>query len=223
MTEAMACPSFDFSGETITDEELAEEMNKSFGGKFLKPGLHEVKIKEIAFEKVNKTDPSWTDLVVTYEGTGEKTIREWLSIPTRTVKFKGRRGENVYSFKKCVQFAKALGVELMASNLQTAIPSLFAKPERLVGTPLKITVGYRQAHAKFVKKEGENQIFNLVLADGNVHKDRASGEVVTFPNQDAVEAYCKEAKIGFDSFPNVQKYDVSDTPASLGSAASAGW
>jgi len=222
MTEAqMEMPSFDFSGETITDAELEAELAKAAGGKYLRPGLHETKIQAIAFDKKNAIDERWTDLKITLAGQEGKTVSTWLSIPTRGVKFKKRDGtETLREFKRCAQFVSALGMDLKAGNLGQVIPQVFSDLKKLVDVPLKTRVGYPGAYAKFVKKEGDASTYNVVLRDGNLLAG-ADGKPIVFPDFAACEAHCKNNKIFYSKFCDALEFEPSSTPAQFG--ADTGW
>lgn len=216
---AVEMPRFDFSGSAIKDdEELQSQVDKSTkGSKFFAPGRYDVTIESVTYKGLAK-DPNWGALEVVYKGTGDKTIKDQVQIPFKDFKFNGERGETMFPFKKVQAFAGALGVEIKRTNAEEALKTLFARPEKLAGRPLKIEVGYRKAYAKYVGKEGDQKVYNLAHRDGTLESD-ANG-AVKFYDYESVEAYANQKNIGFDKFVNVLAYEKS---SDTGLAPESGW
>lgn len=198
-------PKFNFDGCSIKDDgELEAELAKSSRqDKYFRPGKHDVVIKAVEFTGLAKNDDSWGQLSVTYEGTGEKTMMDFILFPFKDVKYGPKA--TLYPFKKLQSFCSALGVELKASNIKDVMTKTFGKPEKLVGSGLSIDVGYQKAYAKWTSKDASGaNLYNLILADGSVAQE--NGVAKTFPGYEAVEAYATEKKIGYDKFCQVTSY-----------------
>lgn len=216
----MDMPKFDFSGcEFQDDSELQTAMDAANkGSKFFQPGRYEVVIDEVKYEGAAK-DPNWGKLTVVYKGTGEKEQKDFLSIPFKTFKYKGDRGETLYPFKKIAQFSAALGVEVKQSNVAESMKSLFGRPEKLKGRPLVIEIGYQRAYAKYAGKDGDAAVYNLITREGTALAD-ATGKVLTFGDREAVEAHATQEKIPFDKFSNVLSYSKSANASSVAESTS---
>src|SRR5688572_353681 len=126
-------PRFDFSQCAIKDdEELEKALAASQGqSKFFSPGRYDVTIEEVTYNGLNKKDESWGNLEVVYKGAGEKTIKDYLLIPFKSVDFGEKKTK--FPFLKVRQFCAALGVEVKGSNLEESMKSVFGRVEKLKG------------------------------------------------------------------------------------------
>lgn len=209
----MEIPRFNFSNCSIkTDEELnAVQENSKKEDKFFKPGKYEVVIDSVEYTGQAPNDPNWGKLTVTYKGTGEKTIKDFLLIPFADVKY-GVKG-TLYPFRKIQKFGQALGTEVTVKTVEAAMKQLFANPVKLKGRAVGIEVGYEKGHVKYMGKtpEGSKQ-YSLADRDGNPIRDNAMN-VAVFPDFDAAYAYAEENKIPVDRFPRILDYAQSSLAA----------
>lgn len=215
-------PRFDFSScEFKSDDELnaALEAGQSKGSKYFnEPGQYEVTIADVEFLKVSEKDPNWGSIKLVYQGTGEKTVNDFLLVPFKTVKY-GEKG-TLFPFKKVSQFCGALGVEVRASNLGESMKTVFGRLEKLKGQSLKIDLGYRGSYVKY-NRAGDEKYFTIVGKDGNVLRDNTSMDALKFADKAAALAYAESNQIAVERFMSVLQYDKSASGASL--AASTGW
>lgn len=182
--------------------------SKASTSKVFMPGQYDVKIAGVEEQGANRYDPSWLGYKFTFEGVGEKTINEWINVPTEDTASPALDGiyENS-TFNRLIRFLSVLGLDVTqpTSDLLT---QAFEKPETLVGAHVKITVGYRGPHADYVKADGGYRILNR---DNQVMADEI------FETRDAVAAYVQQAGIkGFKAFPSVLKYEASDVKNEIG-------
>ncbi len=211
-------PKMDFSGASFkSDEELAAyEATQNKGDKYFKPGRYEVVIDKVEFKGRNKNDDTWCDLVLTYKGTGEKTINSLVQVPTRDVKF-GPKG-TTFPFKNLKDFCLAIGHQVGPKNLDV-LKSVFAKPESLVGRPVTIDVGYRKGYVKYVGKRPDGAAFyNLMDRDHNPIRD-VDNNPVEFADRDAAFNYAADKNISVDKYVNVLAYSPSSVAQAAGSPA----
>lgn len=210
-------PKFNFSDCSIqSDEQLDAELAKSAGNsKFFQPGRHEVKVKSVEFRKINERDPNWADLEVVLEGTGEKTIKDFISVPLKDVKFRNNGKESLWPFKKVKQFCEAHGVELSISALTDGLNAVFRNPA-LVGAAVVAEIGYRKGYVKYMgKRDNGEKIYQLIDKDGNAVRSGADQPAVEFADFDAALNYAEDQKIPVDKYVSVLKYEKSAAGGAL--------
>lgn len=216
----MEMPRFDFSGATIkTDEELvaAEAGDKKKGDKYFRPGQYDVVIEDVVFQGMAAKDPNWGKLAITYKA-GEKTIMDFVLIPFKDVTY----GENktLFPFKKVQNLASALGTPVTIATLGDSMKTLFGRPEKLKGRPVKIEVGYQKGYVKYNGKNAEGAT-TYILCDKEHNPVRDNSlNVVTFPDFDAALGYATENKIPVDRYVNVLSYTASAVAATTATAKS---
>lgn len=213
--KAMTIPRFDFKGCSIKDDaQLQEELDKAGGeGKFFREGKHDVVIKSAEYQGQQAKDPTWGKLALTLQGTGDKEIKSWVYFPTSEITYGGKPG--LFMFGKVQAFCAALGEDLKASNLESALKKVFAKPEKLAGRPLSIRVGYERSHAKYAGKNADGSVnLHLQLADGSFQQEGGKTKVFTGPDSrtayDTVQKYAVEKGLGYDAFAQVVEYFPSE-------------
>lgn len=213
----MTMPKFK-SKDTMSDEEmaklLADGANKQ--SKFFDTGKHDVVIKSVEYRGQAKKDPTWSELLVVFEGTGGKTINAFVAIPTETIFYGENRTE--FMFVKAKKFCAALGEDLKKSTWTPVLTKLFAKPEKLAGQGLSISVGYPRAYPEWVGKTPDGNGVRFKLNLGKDRKGNPLGyelengqpKIFEAPTSkeasQAIQAYCGENNIGFDAFTQVLDY-----------------
>jgi hypothetical protein len=204
-------PKFDFSTSSVkTTEELEALDPKRTESKYFRPGKHEVVISDVEYRGVAKGDTNWGSLALTYEGTGGKTIKEFVLIPFKDITYGEKK--TTYPFRKLQDLVSALGLDLTPETLPNVMQTLFANPDSLKGLNIAVDIGYQNAHAKYSKKDADgNSIVTLVKKDGSVLAD-AAGNAITFADGDSAKAYADQVGMKFDSFVNVLSHAKSVTP-----------
>lgn len=201
------------SGSNIkTDEELEKATVQK---PRFKPGKCGVKIKEVKFKSLSKSDATWFSFEFVLEGPGGATMRTWVDAPTTKPEY-GEKGK-LFMFKKTQAFAAALGEDLKISNFKPVLTKIFKDPTKLVGKSLEVNLGYEQAHARFVSRAGDAVTLALQLPDGNLYQENGvtkewSGVVGDVYK--AIGAFCADKKIGYDSNLKVLQYFPAEVPSS---------
>lgn len=216
-----AMPKFDFSKATVkSDADLEAALpKKGKTSSIFKPGLHEVTITEATYEGPAKSDPTWSNVAITYAGAGGKTIRDYILVPSKDLVYGEKK--TLYPFQRLQTLINGLGMQLTASNVGKVLGQVMGNLDNLKGLNVAIEVGFNRAHGKLVKT-GESAHVEIVLANKTLLTDPATGIPMQFPNFDAAEAHATGANIAFDSFPRVLSYSVSSTP-NKGVAADGNW
>jgi hypothetical protein len=209
-TATLEMPRFEFGDCDIKDDEtLNAELAKTqdFDSKFFKPGKHDVVIKELKFIGLAKQDKNWGQLEVVYEGAKERTIKEYVMIPFKDVRYGANK--TMYPFSRFKDFCKGLGVELSIANLGETLKTTFAKPEKLVGTPLSIDIGYKNGYVKYDgKTEANTNKYVIVLRDGNQLVSSENAPLI-FPDRAAALSYANDNKLAVDEYTNVLTHQPS--------------
>lgn len=202
-------PRFNFSSATIkTEDELAalEATQGKKGDKYLsKPGKYEVVIQTIEVTGPATSDPTWHKVRFTYMDAGERTIRDTVMVPTTDLVYGEKK--TLFPFKKLQRFTGALGYELTASNVGEIMKTVFGQLKKLEGRPVSIEVGYQSAYIKYMGKDGEASVYNIIDRDGNPVRD-AELNAVKFPDVDSAKNYAASASIQL-GFANVLAYEKS--------------
>lgn len=215
MTESQAIemPRFDFSNVSFKTQEELEAHDKANGGgtrfveKYFKPGQYDVTITSIDCLGKAQKDDSWVNLVVHYQGTGEKTINGLIQIPTRDVKY-GPRG-TTYPYRVLQEFCKALGHNLTVETLGQTVKSLFSRPEKLAGTSLRIAVGYAKGYAKYAGKRDDGTAYFVLMDRNHESVKDDSGLDLQFGDKTSAELYAQANKIPFDKYTQVLGFAAS--------------
>ncbi len=210
MSNSNLMPKFDFSKSTVkTTEELEALAPKRGESKFFRPGRHEVVIAGVEYTGTAK-DPNWGKLTITYGGTGEKTIKDFVLIPFSDIKY-GEK-QTVYPFKKLQNLVAGLGLVLTPENMGDVMTTLFKDTTVLTGLHLIIEVGYQNGHLKFSRNGADESVVNIVEKNGDLLTDGVSKEALIFSDADSALAYAEQKGLKVDRFVNVIGYDKSATP-----------
>jgi hypothetical protein len=215
-------PKFTFNNLEFKDDAELEAFEKEQKGggyvdKYFKPGQHDVTIADVEINGMSEKDDTWVKLCVHLKGTGEKTIRSYLQVPTDRLKYGAKN--STWPLKTLKNFCAALGQPLPVENIKTVLNNVFAKPEKLVGRPLVIQVGYQKGYVKYVGKgDGGAKLFNIFDKDNNVVRD-LDGTAINFPDQAAAMLYADDNKIPVDKYPSVLGYAPSTAQGENKSAA----
>lgn len=202
-------PKFNFKTVDLSDEQLNEKIEADKagdGGKFLKPGKHELQVIKSEY-KGQASDATWAKWVVTYEGTGGKTITDMIMVPSSKVTYTTRNNEEgVFAVKRLKNFVEALGGEFLLKTLADTLTVYFGKEGALNGTHIGAELGYPGTHVKYMgKKDG---VARLALA-------YKSGDLVEgapdFTSYDDATTYCEEKGIDLKRFVEVLSYVASAT------------
>jgi len=213
-------------------EKAKEQAEKGFG-KYLEEGTHEVKITEAEFSVNAETgscmcekDPTWGKVRITLTDASDRSINHTVLVPTSSLKYGESKGAH-FPFIKFTEFMAALGENVKAdAKVMSAITKkYFADLKKLVGKEMKIDVGYKGPHLKFVEK-GKYQI---VKADGSqlIVADYESRELALLAASDL-------PGVKLEKFPGITKFygaeikpvkaaePVADAPAAA-PVADDGW
>lgn len=210
MTAPIQVPKFNFTGSTIkTEAEMAAESDKAggSGGKYLKPGRHEVTITEVEYKGLAK-DQNWGKFTLTLTGTGDKTIKSFLIVPFRDVMYVGASGKpTAFMYKKFKEFMAGLGVEVTVESLGDVLPQYFGNGGAgLVGLNVAIEVGYEGNYTRYAgKAENGEKKYNIVFADGALLMDRQL-QVINFPDYASATNYAEANQIKLQAFPEILSY-----------------
>lgn len=206
MTTVIEMPKFNFANSSIkTDDEFNKQEGEQSGGKYLRPGRHEVAITKVEYTGPAK-DPNWGKFTLTLTGTGDKTTRYFLMVPFRDVMYVGKSGKPTgLMFKKFKDFMSALGVTISVDSLGTVLPTYFAQGgEPLVGGKLAIELGYDGNYIKYAgKNEDGSKRYEIALKDGSVLLNKDTLQPVTFPDPASAEAYATSSQIIIQKFPEI--------------------
>lgn len=198
-------PVFDFSGCTLTDEEV-EAKEKTEGGAFFRPGSHDVVVQEVKYRGQSK-DPNWGTLEVTLEGTGGKTIKDFPMIPFKTPVYKSGEKETMFPWKKFKALCGGLGITVQRSTLESVCKTHFSDLSKLKTYPLKVKVGFQNG---YVVGSGDGNNFKIVLGDGNDLVDPKTKDPLLFADRAAAHNYAQEKKLRVDKYVSVLEYVKSD-------------
>jgi hypothetical protein len=177
-------PSFSFKSEhlQLTDEQLKQAESGELGSRYMDQGVHAVKIIEAVWHEGKETkstacaaDPTWHNLKVIYENGSGETYTQYLQVPTSKLTFtsvskKGKVMESAFMFVKFRSFCAGLG-ELAspdAALMTKLMKKLFAKPEKLVGKELEITLGYKGCYTSYLEGKGDEATFAIMNKDGSI-------------------------------------------------------
>lgn len=216
-------PKFDFSAASVrTSEELDALTPARKESPYFKAGKHEVKIVDVEYRGIAKGDTNWGSLALTYEGVGNKTIKEFVLIPFKDIVYGEKK--TTYPFRKLQDLVAGLGLELTPETLPSVMSTLFANTDALKGLNIAIEVGYQNAHAKYSRPNADGvSTVTIVKKDGTVLND-ASGTPLTFADGNSAQEYANQVGIKFDAFMNVLSHAVSSTPnKSIGRKTSNGF
>lgn len=217
----MEIPRFNFANSSIKTAAELDTADKGKGvDKFFKPGKYDVKIESVEVVGACKNDPTWCDVKVQYRGTGEKTIRDFLMVPTSDIKY-GSKGV-LMPFRRLQAFAGALGHDLQPENVGDVLKALFANPTKLIGHTVAIEVGYRKGYIHYTgKNEAGEKKYVIMTAEGSVLRDPATLQTVEFADFDAAKAYAVENKLPVSFFCDV--VGVARSAAATTTASSIPW
>jgi hypothetical protein len=214
-------PKFNFTGASVrTEAEMAAEEAKIGGGgdKYLKPGRHEVTVTAAVYKGLAK-DPNWGKFELTLTGTGEKTIRAFLTVPFRDVMYMSAAGKpTAFMYKKFKSFLEGLGVSVTVDTLGDVLPQYFGNNGAgLIGMTTAIEVGYDGNYVKYAGKSdtGEKK-YNIVFGDGSILLDKQL-QVVNFPDYASAGNYAEANQIKLQKFPDILSY----SPSARGNVAAA--
>jgi hypothetical protein len=177
-------PSFSFKSDhlQLTDDQLKKAESGEFGSKYMDQGVHSVKIIEAGWHEGKDTkttacraDPTWHNLKVVYENGSGEIFTQYLQVPTSKLTFtviskKGKVQESAFMFVKFRSFCAGLG-ELAspdANVMNKLMKKLFAKPEKLVGKEVEITLGYRGCYLSYLEGRGDDATFAIMNKDGTI-------------------------------------------------------
>ena len=138
-----------FADFKINDEQIVDVAKATSSNKFLNPGLHSVKIKEVTDKGPFSTDPTWFMLRVVFEDATGRTINTIVPIPTVSVYY----NEKTWAYKKFVKFCVAVGLEVDVKNLKALLIARFDKLEPFLGMDVEVQVGYEGWYPHFVAKD----------------------------------------------------------------------
>ncbi len=220
--QANKMPKFDFSKSSIKSDAELELLTAKKGdtSKVFRPGRHEVTIASAIVGGPGTNDPTWTNVEITYQGAGAKSIKDFVLVPTRDIVYGPKK--TLYPFQRLQNLLGALGKSLKVDNVGEVLSSVMGNLSALQGMNVAIEVGYQRAHGKMVRNDlGESHV-EIVLANKTILAGE-NGQPLTFPDFGAAEAHAKAANIAFDSFPRILGYATSATPARTLTAVNANW
>lgn len=217
-------PKFNFSQSTIkTEAEFNKQEGDQTGGKYLRPGRHEVVITKVEYTGVAK-DPNWGKFTLTLTGTGDKTTRYFLMVPFRDVMYVGKSGKPTgIVYKKFKDLMGALGATITVDSLGEVLPTYFSNGgSALVGLKLAIELGYDGNYIKYAgKNEDGTKRYEIALKDGSVLLSKDALQPVTFPDPAAAEAFAVSSQIPIQKFPEILEVAQAAGGPTLAAAGSA--
>jgi hypothetical protein len=197
-------PKYDFSGCSITDEEMDDKLNKT-GNSIFRPGEYPVEIVEskiLATEDnkggLAKGDKTWVNWLIKFEN-GEKKISTILMVPTSRVTYGAK--ESPYPFRRLKEFFKSIGIEVKISNLGETLNKYFKKANSLVGLSATVRVGYRDAHGTSIKVGDDVKV--QIVNSNNLPLVGADNKTLIFDDYEAAAEYADDNNIAYNSFPEV--------------------
>lgn len=198
-------PKFDFSKSALkSDDDLTAVSGEGAGKKekFLKPGRYDVKIAALEFQGVAKNDANWGNMLAVYETADGRSIRDYFMIPFSDHLYGEKK--TAFPFQKLVKIAAAYGQALTVANTADVMKALFAKPEKLVGMPVTIEVGFEGGFIHYAGKNRDGgKRFQIYGADHNPVRDAATMTPIEFPDFSAAEQYATANNLNFDKWPRV--------------------
>ncbi len=204
----MTMPTFDFSGNTVTDADVAkaEIQAKTPRGKFFEPGQYTLKVLAAEFANANQKDPSWLSFKVTLglnEDDGRK-LTTYLLVPTKSAEFNAPgKKPTLFLYLKFKAFAQALGEECKTENLQKVAPKLFKDPSKLVGKVLEAKLGYERHHVGY-----QDGVYTILEKDGRPFL--ADGQPSTYADRDSAVADAAAFGITIQKFIDVTEFIKAD-------------
>lgn len=180
----MTNPVFNFKSDSLqlTDADVEKAELGEFGSKFMDQGVHPVKIIEASWHvgkdtgtTACKSDPTWHNLKIVYENGAGQTFKHFFQVPTSKLTFtitrqNGQVQESAFMFLKFRSFCAGLG-ELAtpdAKVMNALMKKFFAKPEKLIGKELEITLGYQGCHLQYVSGKGDDAQYSIMNKDGSI-------------------------------------------------------
>lgn len=195
-------PRFNFSNSSIkSDEQFTTEGHDERKFKQLQPGRYDATIAAVEYTGQAK-DPNWGNMMAVYATADGREIRDYFLIPFSDHLYGEKRTS--FPFNKLKKLCAALGYELTIANTADVMKALFAKPEKLVSTPVTIEVGYESGFIHYAGKNTDGaRKYQIFGADKNPVRNVATMTPMEFPDQLAAVAYAKENNISVDRFPRV--------------------
>lgn len=187
-----AAPSF----KTLTidiDQETIDKAGKS-SPKFFGPGRYKLMIKEAAFHAMGKKDSTWAVYKVTLgEEKGERTIRHFVLVPTKSLKY-GDSKRPLSVFFMFADFMAAIGEDVRSdvSVVPKVATKYFTNPTKLVGKEIELEIGYNGQHISY--KDGQ---YFIATADGHPIDD------ARYENRDDARAAAARANLMLQDFPEI--------------------
>ncbi len=201
-----ALPTFRLNKQTMSNEEFESKIENK--ARYANPGVHDFKITGVSDQKVNTVDPSWVDIKVELKNSAGELMTTYLKIPTESLTFKSQYP--MMAAKELVNFFAAIGEDFSPKTAQVLMTKYIGadfKAKGLIGRTLTATIGFRQAHAKYIEKE----TYQLVDRDGLQFKLSDTTSVPLFNNHKDVEAYAKENGIKYQKFISILNYAPSES------------
>lgn len=208
MSNSKQLPKFDFSAMNLTDDDFNTAVKETDRkeSKHFRPGRYETQIIKSEYHSQAESDPTWSKWVITYQGAGEKTITDMVLVPTRSILYKTRDGENSpFPGKKLKQFFEALGETFSLDKLAGLCKTYFGTNDAMVGLNVVVDVGYTGNYVKYMGKQADGDTPKVQIVDRN-------GEVLddtVFSDYKSANEYAEKKKISIRRFCDVMDYTRS--------------
>lgn len=200
-------PSFNLLSIDLTEQDFQTQLSaaRESTGKVFKPGKYDLIIKKAEWHKENQHDPSWFGLQVTLgDKTSERTVRVYVSVPTKSIKYAKPGVKNPLSlFIMFREFVEALGASCQVQEVADVLSTLFSDVTNLVGKPISVIIGHK---GPYIERIAEKQ-FKVVEKDGKDMKFEDSANPVFTDRESAIAEM--QIRYGLDlsrTFPEVLKY-----------------
>jgi hypothetical protein len=195
-------PKFEFAGSSIkNDEDFVAAGGGEKKPRFLNPGRYDVKVAAMEYTGLAR-DPNWGSMMAVYETADGRTIRDYFMIPFTDHLYGEKR--TAFPFKRLQTIATAFGHTLTVANTADVMKTLFGKPEKLVGTPVVIDVGYEGGFIHYAGKNKDGgKKYQIYTPDHNPVRDAATMTPVEFPDVGAAEAYAAANNLPVEKFPRI--------------------
>lgn len=186
----MTVPSFKVNSKPqLSQAEFDANKKEGSGGKFLnEPGSYDMTIKEVTFQDTpNSKDNAWISAAIVLESPEGKTLKHFQMVPLECRNsFLFGSEKSVFPLETLQKFLRGLGIVFDYDNGMAQVGAIFGNPNVLIGKTIKVRLGYKGPHIKFLGKD------KVVLVEADHKTLKIEGE---FANKDAAIAAAEEAGI----------------------------
>lgn len=147
-------PSFKVNSKPELSAKEFEAEKQDTGSKFLQdPGTYSMIIKSFTFGDVNPFDSAWINATAVLQDPEGRDLKFFIDVPTECRNsFLFGDKKSTFNLEKLQTIFRGLGIAFDFDNAMQQVGALFGNPERLIGKPLNVRLGYKGPHVKYVSK-----------------------------------------------------------------------